>query len=178
MTTILKIILVSFFLLLCGCKNEPRLQKYFVENTENKNFSSIDVTPKMLNIDSKKLSVAQKNALQSFEKINVLAFKINDANKKDFLTEKSKVALILKNKIYQQLFKFGSGTDGAQVSFVGTDENIEEFVIYVNRKENGFALIRVLGNQMNPTHIMNIMTSLQSANMNLDQLKPFLDQLK
>ena len=108
----------------------------------------------------------------------MLAFKINDANKKDFLTEKSKVALILKNKIYQQLFKFGSGTDGAQVSFVGTDENIEEFVIYVNRKENGFALIRVLGNQMNPTHIMNIMTSLQSANMNLDQLKPFLEQLK
>ena len=60
MTTILKIILVSFFLLLFGCKNEPSLQKYFVENTENKNFSSIDVTTKMLNIDSKKLSVAQK----------------------------------------------------------------------------------------------------------------------
>ena len=60
MTTLLKIILVSFLLLLFGCKNEPSLQKYFVENTENKNFTALDLTPKMLNIDNKKLTVVIK----------------------------------------------------------------------------------------------------------------------
>lgn len=178
MTTLLKIILVSFLLLLFGCNNEPTLQKYFVENSENKNFTAIDVTPKMLNIDSSKLSLAQDSALKSFEKINILAFKINEKNIKDFQSEKTKVNLILKNKMYQELFKFGSGTDGAQVSFVGTDENIEEFVIYVSQKETGFAVLRVLGDKMNPTHIMNLVSVLQSGNMNLDQLKPFLEKLK
>ena len=178
MTTLLKIILVSFLLLLFGCKNEPSLQKYFVENTENKNFTALDLTPKMLNIDNKKLTVSQKEALSSFEKINILAFKKNDTNSKDFQNEKAKIALILKDKMYQQLFKFGSGSDGAQVSFVGTDENIEEFVIYVSQKENGFALFRVLGNKMNPTHIMDLVGVLQSGNFNLEQLKPFLEKLK
>ncbi len=178
MTTILKIIVVSFLLLLFGCKNEPSLQKYFVENSENKNFTAFDLTPKMLNIDAKKLTEDQNNALKSFEKVNILTFKLNDKNKKDYQVEKQKVATLLKDKTYQQLFKFGSGSSGAQVSFVGTDDNIKEFVIYTNQKEIGFALFRIMGKNMNPTQIMKIATILQSGNMNFDELKPFLEQLK
>ena len=169
-------ILLLFSLFLISCNSEPTLQKYFVENTENKNFIALDVSPSILNVDKTKLSVAQNDALKSFDKMNVLAFKLNDKNKAEFETERAKVDLILKDKKYQQLMKFGSGKEGASVSFVGTDEHIEEFVFYANKKENGFAVVRILGKDMNPTSVMTMMSVLQQSNIDLEQLKP-LQQL-
>jgi hypothetical protein len=169
-------VLLLFSLLLISCNSEPTLQKYFVENTENKNFIVLDVSPSILNVDKTKLSVAQNDALKSFKKMNVLAFKLNDKNKADFEAERAKVDLILKDKKYQQLMKFGSGKEGASVSFVGTDEHIEEFVFYANKKENGFAVVRILGKDMNPTSVMTMMSVLQQSNIDLEQLKP-LQQL-
>ena len=168
------LLLLSLFLI--SCNSEPTLQKYFVENTENKNFIALDVSPSILNVDKTKLSVAQNDALKSFDKMNVLAFKLNDKNKAEFEMERAKVDLILKDKKYQQLMKFGSGKEGASVSFVGTDEHIEEFVFYANKKENGFAVVRILGKDMNPTSVMTMMSVLQQSNIDLEQLKP-LQQL-
>jgi hypothetical protein len=178
MVAIVRFLVGCTLALLFSCKSEPSLQKYFVENTENKDFVALDLTPKMLNIDNAKLSVSQKEALASFEKINVLAFKINDKNKSQFEVERAKVASILKDVKYQQLMKFGSGKEGAQISFVGSDEHIEEFVIFGNKKENGFAVVRVLGKDMNPTTIMEMVSILKSGNINLDQLKPLQDLMK
>lgn len=169
-------LIISLFLI--SCNSEPTLQKYFVENTENKNFVALDVSPDILNVDKTKLSVAQIDALKSFDKMNVLAFRLNETNKAEFETERAKVDLILKDKKYQQLMKFGSGKEGASVSFVGTDEHIEEFVFYANKKENGFAVVRILGKDMNPTSVMTMMSVLQQSNIDLEQLKPLQQLLK
>lgn len=169
-------LLLSLFLV--SCNSEPTLQKYFVENTENKNFIALDVSPNILNVDKTKLSIAQSDALKSFEKMNVLAFKLNDKNKAEFEAERAKVDLILKDKKYQQLMKFGSGKEGASVSFVGTDEHIEEFVFFANKKENGFAVVRILGKDMNPTSVMTMMSVLQQSNIDLEQLKPLQQLMK
>lgn len=165
-------------LLLTSCKNEPSLEKYFVENTEKKDFVQLDVSPSILNIDAKKISSEQAAALKSFDKMNVLAFKINDKNKAQFETERAKVTKILKDKKYQQLMKFGSGKEGASVSFVGDDEHISEFVLFGNQKDKGFAVVRVLGKDMNPTSIMTMITALQSSNIDMDQLKSLTEMLK
>ncbi len=169
-------IVLFFSLFLLSCNSEPTLQKYFVENTENKDFIALDLSPSILNVDKTKLSIAQSDALKSFDKMNILAFKLNDTNKVQFEAERAKVNSILKDVKYQQLMKVGSGKEGASVSYVGSDEHIEEFVFFVNRKENGFAVIRVLGKDMNPTNIMTMMQVLQKSNVNLEQLKP-LEQL-
>lgn len=169
-------LLLSLFLM--SCNSEPTLQKYFVENTENKNFIALDVSPNILNVDKTKLSIAQSDALKSFDKMNVLAFKLNDKNKAEFEIERAKVNLILKDKKYQQLMKFGSGKEGASVSFVGTDEHIEEFVFFANKKETGFAVVRILGKDMNPTNIMTMMSVLQQSNIDLEQLKPLQQLMK
>ncbi|WP_413999070.1 DUF4252 domain-containing protein [Flavobacterium sp. W1B] len=95
-------------LLLVSCNSEPTLQKYFVENTENKNFIALDISPSILNVDKAKLTAEQSTALQSFDKMNVLAFKLNDTNKAQFEVERAKVNAILKDKKYQQLMKFSS----------------------------------------------------------------------
>ncbi|MDI5898395.1 DUF4252 domain-containing protein [Flavobacterium yafengii] len=169
-------LLLSLFLV--SCNSEPTLQKYFVENTENKNFIALDVSPNILNVDKTKLSIAQSDALKSFDKMNVLAFKLNDKNKAEFEIERARVNLILKDKKYQQLMKFGSGKEGASVSFVGTDEHIEEFVFFANKKENGFAVVRILGKDMNPTSVMTMMSVLQQSNIDLEQLKPLQQLMK
>lgn len=169
-------LLLSLFLV--SCNSEPTLQKYFVENTENKNFIALDVSPNILNVDKTKLSIAQSDALKSFDKMNVLAFKLNDKNKAQFEIERAKVNLILKDKKYQQLMKFGSGKEGASVSFVGTDDHIEEFVFFANKKETGFAVVRILGKDMNPTSVMTMMSVLQQSNIDLEQLKPLQQLMK
>jgi hypothetical protein len=126
----------------------------------------------MLNIDSSKLSSEENAALKSFEKVNILAFKLNDSNKVEFESEIVKVGKILKEDKYQELMKFGSGKEGASVSFVGDDDHIDEFVFYAKNKENGFAVVRVLGKDMNPTGILTLMSVLKNANVDLEQLKP------
>lgn len=165
-------------LTLISCNSEPSLQKYFVENTENKDFIALDVSPDILNVDKARLSAEQTKALNSFDKMNILAFKANDKNQLQFEAERAKLKAILKNPKYQELMKVGSGKDGASVSFVGTDENIEEFIIFANRKENGFAVVRVLGKDMNPNNIMTLMSVLKQSNINLEQLKPLQQFVK
>nr|WP_294930065.1 DUF4252 domain-containing protein [uncultured Flavobacterium sp.] len=165
-------------LTLISCNSEPSLQKYFVENTENKDFIALDVSANILNVDKAKLSTEQAEALNSFDKMNILAFKANDKNQAQFETERAKVKAILKNPKYQELMKVGSGKDGASVSFVGTDENIEEFVIFANRKENGFAVVRVLGKNMNPNNIITLMSVLKESKIDMEQLKPLQELIK
>jgi hypothetical protein len=178
MTTLIKYVIVSTLLLLFGCSNKPTLQKYFVEKTENSDFIVLDLTPKMLKIDETKLSVTQKEALASFEKINVLAFKVNDKNKAQYDVERNKVKAILKDSQYEQLMKFGSGKEGAQISLVGEGEHISEIVIFGNKNKNGFAIARVLGKDMDPNTIIEMVGLFKGGNISLDQLKPLQDLMK
>jgi len=165
-------------LTLVSCNSDPSLQKYFVENTDNKNFIALDVSPSILNVEKTKLSAEQNEALKSFDKMNILAFKANATNQVQFETERAKVKAILKDPKYQQLMSFGSGKDGASISYVGTDDNIKEFVVFANRKENGFAVVRVLGENMNPNNIMTLMSVLRESKIDMEQLKPLQQLVK
>ena len=168
-----------FCIMLVSCNSKPTLENYFVENTENKNFVQIDVSPSMLNLDKTKLSAGQNQALKSFDKMNVLLFKINEKNKPQFETERVKVNEILKDTLtYKQLMKFGSGKEGASVNFVGTDDHISEFVIYGSKSDTGFGIIRVLGKDMNPTSVLSILSALKNSNIDVKELKSITDMLK
>ncbi|WP_286966619.1 DUF4252 domain-containing protein [Flavobacterium sp. UBA4854] len=178
MRTNIFIIAVTALLTLGSCNSEPTLQKYFVENSEKKDFIALDVSPTILNVDQTSLSAEQSKALNSFDKMNILAFKADQNNQAEFETERNKVKAILKDPKYQELMKIGSGKDGASVSYVGSDDNIKEFVIFANRKENGFAVVRVLGENMNPNNIMTLMSVLQKSKIDMEQLKPLEQLLK
>jgi hypothetical protein len=136
------------------------------------------ISPSILNVDKAQLSAEQIGALESFDKMNVLAFKLNETNKAQFETERAKVNQILENKKYQQLMKYGSGSVGASVSYVGSDEHIDEFVLFANSKEAGFAVVRVLGTDMNPNSIVTLMSVLKSSNIDMAQLKPLQEMFK
>ena len=169
-------ILVSLFLL--SCNSEPSLQKYFVDNSEKKDFVSLDISSSILNIDKTKLTTEQKTALESFDKMNILAYKLNKNNQAQYDIESQKVTQILKGKDYLELMKIGSGKDGASVSFVGDENHIDEFVLFAKREGNGFAVVRILGNNMNPNNIMSMLSVIKSANIDMSQLAPIQDLIK
>lgn len=167
-----KIILSLMTLIFIACEKEPSLQKYFVEKTESTDFISLDMSPNILNIKPEGLTTEQQNALKTFKKMNILAFKINENNKTSFDSECKEVNRILKNEKYQQLMKFGSGKDGAAIYFVGKDDEIEEFILYGSQAENGFAVVRILGDKMNPENFMTMLEALKKSEMNMEELKP------
>ena len=169
---------VLFSLLLLSCSNEPSIQKYFVENSGKKDFIALDISPSIINIDKSKLTPEQQTALNSFEKMNVLIFKSNGKNETQYQSETQKVGDILKDQTYQELMKIGSGKDGASVSFVGDENDIDEFIFFAKNQDNGFAVVRILGNDMNPNNIMNMIGILQIANVDMEQLKPLQGLLK
>ena len=167
---------ISGFLML-SCNSNPSLESYFVDNSENKNFIQVDVSPSILNIDKIKLSASELAALNSFNKMNILAFKGNDKNKAEYEAERLKVASILKDEKYQQLTKFGSGQKSAQVSFVGTDDKVSEFVLFAKSEENGFAIVRVLGKDMNINSVMSLISILKNSNIDNESLKELKELL-
>lgn len=165
-------------LLLASCNSEPSLQKYFVENSQKDGFVVVDVAPSIINVDKTKLTPEQKTALESFDKMNILAFKLDEKNKAQYDAESKKLTQILKGKDYQELMKVGSGKDGASISFIGEEDNIEEFILFGKKSDNGFAVVRIIGDDMNPNNIMNMISVLQSANIDMEQLKPLEGLMK
>jgi hypothetical protein len=165
-------------LVLLSCHSEPSLQKYFVDNTDKKDFISVDLSSSIVNVDKTKLTPEQKTALASFDKMNILAFKLDKTNQAQYATESQKVTQILKGKEYQELMKIGSGKDAASVSFVGDENNINEFVLFAKKKEAGFAVVRILGKDMNPNNIMNMLSILKSSNVNMAELAPLQGLIK
>jgi hypothetical protein len=138
---------IALSLLLISCNLKPSLQKYFVDNQEKPGFLVVDVSPSILNLDKTKLTADQSKALSSFEKMNILAYQINDKNKSEFDIEIKKINEILNDTTnYQQLMKFGSGKDGASISFVGDEDHVDEFILYGAKSDNGFAVVRILYN--------------------------------
>ncbi len=163
---------MALLLLLTSCNSEPSLQKYFVDNQEKPGFVSVDISPSILNVDKAKLTLEQSKALSTFEKMNVLAFKIDDKNKNQYAAEKNKVVEILKDTVtYKQLMKFGSGKQGASISYVGDENHINEFVLFGNQKESGFAVVRILGNDMKPEDAMTMLSVLQQSKIDMKQLE-------
>jgi hypothetical protein len=173
------VIFILTLLFVFSCETKTTLQKYYVEKIESSEFVSVDLAPSFINTDKIKLTSEEKAALSSFKKMNILAFRTDSIDFAGYDKEIKEVKSILKDESYQQLMKAGSGNDGAAIYFVGNDdEHIEEFVVLAGKKENGFAVVRVLGNDMNPTHILNMLSLLKKSNVDLEQLKPLQQFMK
>lgn len=169
------IILIGFLAL--SCSNKPTLQKYFVENSESSDFIAVDLASSIINTEKITLSDTEKEALNSFDKLNILAFQKDSLSDAKFKTEEEKVKTILKDEQYEQLMRFGNSKNGGSIYLVGETDNIDEFVLFASGDEQGFVIARVLGDNMNPNSVINLMEVLRKADLDLEQLKPLQDAL-
>lgn len=161
---------------LVSCEQKPTLQKYYVENSGRHNFSTVDIAPSFIKTDSLSLSAEEKKAIASLHKFNVLVYKADSTNPAEYEAEKAKVKEVLKTDAYDELMKFNAGGMGASINTKGEGEHIEEFVVFVNNKETGFGVVRVLGEDMTPNNVLTIAGLIQKSGINAEQFKP-LQQL-
>ncbi|MFD2890780.1 DUF4252 domain-containing protein [Flavobacterium chuncheonense] len=173
-----KYIVLIAAILIASCSSKPSLQKYIVERSESPGFVVLDLGSSIINTDKVALSVADKEALESFEKLNVLVFKKDTLNENKFDDESAKVKTILNDEAYQELIKYGGADKSAIVYFVGNENAIDEFVLYAAQRETGFAIVRVIGDNMNPNQVLRLVSLLQKSKFDFEQLKPLQDILK
>ena len=141
-----------------SCNYEETLQKYFVANQETPDFISVDIPASFVNLDkAATLTDVQREAYESVNKLNMLAYTLTDDNEEVYKAELVKVQAILKDDRYQDLFRGGNSTDGKIiVKYIGTDTTIDELILFGSANDRGFAVVRVLGNNMEPNKIMQL----------------------
>lgn len=181
MTTFIKYIvgMVVLVATISSCDQNPSLQTYFVDNQEKPNFLSVDLPVSMLKIDETKLTDDQKEAYNSVQKLNMLAYKTNDVNETEYKAELSNVKSILDDEKYIELMRGGNATDGKfMVKYVGEDDDIDEFILFGSSNDMGFAVIRILGDNMDPEKLMELSSVLKTADMGDGQIQQFVDFFK
>ncbi|MBJ7881783.1 DUF4252 domain-containing protein [Gelidibacter salicanalis] len=164
---------------LFSCNQGPSLQTYYVDNQEQPNFLSIDVPLSMLNLDKEQLTQDQKEAYKSIKKLNMLAYKMKPDHRADYETELAKVTSILEDPKYEELMRGGNPENGKFIiKFLGEEDDIEEFIVFGNIDGKGFAVVRVLGNEMDPNKIMTLASALDKASIDDSQLNQFTEFFK
>lgn len=157
-------------LTLASCNNETTLQEYYVENQANKQFMALDVPASLLSANNS-LDAEQRATLETIKKVNLMAFPMNDENRASFEEEKEKLTAILQNDKYNTLMKYGGGTRNAQLYYLGEDDAIDEFVVFGSDEEKGFAIARVLGDDMQPEALIKLLKSFNEGDLNVQGLE-------
>ena len=155
------IVSVAFISLLISCNSEPSLQKYIVDNKENGAFVSVDLPSNILKLKNGEVSEDVEKTLKTIQKVNFLALQLTDSTKELYTLEKEKVKTIVKNPMYKQLVKVHKGKGDLTINYLGDETNIDEVVIFGSENSKGFAIIRVLGENMNPADIAKMTKDIQ-----------------
>ena len=165
----IKIIFLLLTVLFVSCKSEKSLEQYFITNEDNDDIVIVDV-PVSLVKNTANLSKEEQKAIKSVKKLNVLYLKKDATNKTEFEKQKKNLKEILSNKKYQTLSKVKSGKTKIEIKFVGTDDAIDEVVLFATNNDNGFLLARILGQDMNPDNLQMLIKNLENMNLDLNSL--------
>lgn len=165
-------------LLLVSCNNTKSLQSYFVDNQESANFISQDLPISMLKIDTSNLTEDQKEAYNSVSRLNFLGYKATESNKEALKAEISKVKTILSASKYNDLIEFSDKGNRFVIKYIGTDDEADEVVVFGSSKDMGFAIVRVLGNNMNPEKMTTLAGVLQKADVGEAQMESIMNFFK
>lgn len=158
------VLLTALLIAAISCDSTPSLQKYYVDSKENSEFISIDLPASILQLKDTDVSDDIQNTLETIKKVNFLALQLKEDNKDLFTAEKEKVRTILKNPKYKQLMRMNVGGGNVSVNYIGEENAIDEVIIFGADNEKGFALVRVIGENMDPSEIMKLTSEIKLDN--------------
>ena len=174
MKTIYKIVSFALISVLISCNSAPSLQKYFVESKENNAFISVDLPTSIIQLKNDSINTQDAETLKTIKKINFLALQSTDTNTQLVSSEKEKIQTILKNPKYKQLLHVKVKGADVTVDYLGNEEAVDEAVIFAYDAKKGFAVVRVIGENMNPNNIFKMLQKIQ-VDKNANQLKQITD---
>lgn len=171
-------VFVIAILFLLSCNAKPTLQTYFVDHQETPNFISMDIPVSFLGIDDIQVTKVQQEAINSIDKLNMLGYSLKSGDLDVFKQEVAQIKTLLKAENYNELMRLGNPKEGKiNISYTGDDDTMDELVIFGESKEFGFAVIRVLGDEMNVSKIMElgpIINKLDTKEMNVEGFLDFM----
>lgn len=173
------VICLSLSVLFGACaSSDLSLQKYYIDNKDNKNFLSVDIPASIISLKNN-ADAEVVDAYNSLNKLNILAFKKNQSNEAEYQVERKKVKAILKNGKYAELMRVKDKGKDIVVKYEGDEktDSFDEVIVYASDKTMGFALVRVLGNGMTPDKFMKLMNAVKDIDTNngsFEELKGFL----
>jgi len=162
--------LILVALTLFGCSNDKSLQRYLVDKQDDDKFLKVDVATSLLQSDSNSFTQEQKDILETVKKVNVVAYKIQNDNLAEYETEKEKLASIMNQDKYKTLIKFGSNNRGATLKYLGEEDAIDEVIVFASDVEKGFAVFRLLGENMRPDQMIKLMSSIDNGDIDVSKL--------
>jgi len=171
--TILSVLLLS--LAIVSCKDEGSIQTYVVDHQDKSEFLTLDLSPKMIDISKVELDEEQKKVYNSFEKVNIIAYKATDGNEANYTTELEKAKAVFKNEKYDELMEFSDNGVKFRVNTIGDDDTVDEFLVLASAPEMGFAVVRVLGDDMKPEKLYKLISEMQKADVDESQLQKLMD---
>ena len=172
-----------YFTLICllflSCNSEPSLQTYYVDHQEASGFIAMDFPVSFLDIDINDITESEQKAINSIHKFNMLGYSLKSGSDIVYKAELNFVKQLLKEVKYNELFRLGNSKDGRiKIYTVGEDHNMDEIVILLNSNLVGFAVIRVLGNNMNLSEIMQLGPLIEKLDLDYKNVDSFFNFMK
>ena len=161
--TIISAVILSF---LCfSCNNEQSLQSYLVESQEKPNFMSIDVPLSFIKLRtnevSNEVSNEIKEAYKSIQKVNLIGLPYLN-NEAAYEVEKKTLSTILRNsKSFKNLMRIDVKGMNMSIYSNGDSDAIDEVIVFGYSEEIGVGVARILGKNMNPAKIMQMVEYLK-----------------
>ena len=171
-------LLLLISLALVSCNSGTSLQTYFVDKQETKNFISQDLPLSMIKVDQSGFDEKQKEAYASVNRLNFLGFKADDSNKDAYNSEVKKVKAILSQPKYKDLMEFNDKGTKVVVKYIGNDDDADEVVVFGSSATKGFAIVRLLGNDMSPEKMMTLMQAMKSSDIDKNQIQDVMNFFK
>jgi hypothetical protein len=157
-TTVLALFVLALFA--TSCDGEQTLQEYLVKTQEKKGFITIDVPINFIKPKSLDVSADVKETINSIRKVNLVAMPYQ-GNEDAFQTETDQLNKIFKNKDkYTRLMRMNMKGYKISIYYSGATDAIDEVIAYGYSKEQGLGVARVLGEDMDPSKIIEMMNNI------------------
>lgn len=163
-------LLIIAIILAISCTNDGDLQNYFVNHQDDANFIALDIPSSILG-DTNDVSDEIKEAVQSFKKLNILAFKKNDSNKKEYEKERAAIKKLLAKKQFKDLMRFKDGNNMVIIKYLGTETSVDQLIIFGYANDKGLALVRILGDKMDLKKAFKLVTLARSGKVDTSKIK-------
>ncbi len=156
---------------IASCSNEKSLQQYLVEKQDNNAFVKLDISSGILKTKEIALSPEEQEILETVKKINVVAFPLKEGNLPEFESNKIELKQILKQDKYKTLVKFGSSGTEVVLKYTGEVDKIDELIVFASNNKKGFAVLRLLGDNMQPDKMVALLKRVEKGDIDVSKLK-------
>lgn len=169
LTTLFSFIFLVLFA--SSCKNEKSLQSYLVDTSGKEGFLTGDLPVSSLFTAEADLAEDVKETMKSIKKINVAFLKKTDGNSAAYEAEKATLKNIFTNKEYKSLGAVKAKGMNFKVYYTGSTDSLDEVIAFGYSQEFGVGVARLLGENMNPAKIIEMLNEVKMDEGNLKNFK-------